>query len=230
MNRHPILLAVAGLVISGFTACGGAGSSSSLPTTPQSPPPNPPPSTSLQTFPDASGTIATFSPQQIDTSNPFFAKLGTNDRTCASCHDVADGWSITPTHLQQRFQSSQGTDPVFRAVDGANCPSADVSTLDAKTSAYSLLLNNGLIRITLPVPANADFSIIAITDPLPMSGNHREPTGALPAAASRHQPEVSQRNYVGRPRARLADPGHERDPGTCSIRQPRRRMRSYSRS
>jgi len=161
MIRHRVLLAAAGLVISGYTACGGAGSSSSVPTTPQSPPP----STSLQTFQDASGTIATFSQEQIDDSSPFFAKLGTNDRTCASCHDAADGMSITPTHLQQRFQSTQGADPVFRAIDGANCPSADVSTLDAKTSAYSLLLNSGLIRITLPVPANADFSILSITDP-----------------------------------------------------------------
>ncbi len=55
---------------------------------------------------------------------------------------------------------------MFRPVDGANCPSADVSTLAAKTSAYSLLLNFGLIRITLPVPANAEFSIISINDPL----------------------------------------------------------------
>ena len=40
-----------------------------------------------------------------------------------------DGWSITPVNLQQRFQSTQGTDPIFLPIDGANCPSADVSTL-----------------------------------------------------------------------------------------------------
>lgn len=161
MSRNWFLPAVAGLVISGFTACGGGGMSPA----PVTPPVTPPQSTFQDTFQDPSGTIKTFSQGSIDVSNPFFAKLGTNDRTCASCHDVADGWSITPAHLQQRFQSTQGTDPVFRASDGANCPSADVSTETARSSAYSLLLNRGLIRMSLPVPANADFSILAINDP-----------------------------------------------------------------
>ena len=116
-------------------------------------------------FQDSTGTFTTFSGKTIDVSNPFFKTLGTNDRTCASCHDAGDGWSSTPAHLQQRFQTSQGMDPIFRPVDGANCPSADVSTVDARSSAYSLLLNKGLIRITLPVPVNAEFSIISIDDP-----------------------------------------------------------------
>lgn len=183
MNRQKVLLAVVGLAVTSFTACGGAGSTPAAPAAPQSPPP----STSLQTFQDASGTIATFSQEQIDNSNPFFAKLGTNDRTCASCHDVADGMSLNPTHLQQRFQSTQGTDPVFRPADGANCPSADVSTLAAKTSAYSLLLNFGLIRMSLPVPANADFSIIAINDPYQCP----ETTASQPALYRRPLPSTN---------------------------------------
>jgi cytochrome c peroxidase len=124
-----------------------------------------PPTSFQQTSPDPSGTLETFSQTQVDNSNPFFMELGTNNRTCNSCHVASDGWSITPAHLQQRFQSTQGTDPVFRVGDGANCPNADVSTLAAATSAYSQLLNFGLIRMTLPVPANADFSITSITDP-----------------------------------------------------------------
>jgi cytochrome c peroxidase len=183
MNRNRALLVVVGLVLSGFTACGGTGSNPAGQTTPPTPPPN----TSLQTFQDANGTIATFSQVQIDNSNPFFAKLGTNDRTCASCHDAADGMSIAPTHLQQRFQSTQGTDPVFRAVDGANCPSADVSTLAAKTSAYSLLLNSGLIRMTIPMPANADFSIVSITDPYQCP----ETTATQPALYRRPLPSTN---------------------------------------
>jgi cytochrome c peroxidase len=107
----------------------------------------------------------TYSPGPVDSSGPFFTKLGTNNRTCASCHDAADGWSITPAHLQQRFQATEGNDPIFLAVDGANCPSSDVSNLDAQYAAYTLLLNKGLIRISLPVPANADFSIISLNDP-----------------------------------------------------------------
>ena len=157
MNRHRILLAVAGLVMSGFTACGGTGSQPGSVTTP--------PSTFQEASPDASGTLETFSQTQVDNSNPFFTPLGTNNRTCNSCHVASDGWSINPVHLQQRFQSTQGTDPVFRVSDGANCPSADVSALAAATTAYSQLLNFGLIRMSLPVPANAEFSIISITDP-----------------------------------------------------------------
>src|ERR1700730_8431095 len=159
MNRHQVLLAVAGLLVSVFTACGGTGSLPSTPTPPATP------STFKETSPDSSGTVETFSQTQVDNSNPFFTQLGTNNRTCNSCHVASDGWSITPVNLQQRFQSTQGTDPVFRVVDGANCPSADVSTPSAATAAYSQLLNFGLIRMTLPVPANAQFSIISITDP-----------------------------------------------------------------
>ena len=127
MSRYRVLLAVAGLVVAGFTISALAGFH--LP--------------NLMPFLDPSGIFRTLSLGPIDLSNPFFNKLGTNDRTCATCHDAGDGWSITPAHLQQRFQISQGTDPVFRAVDGANCPSADVSTVEARSSAYSLLLNKG---------------------------------------------------------------------------------------
>jgi cytochrome c peroxidase len=120
----------------------------------------------LQPFPDSSGVVRTFSLQgAIDLSNPFFKKLGTNGRSCSSCHVESDGLSISTAHLQQRFQISQGLDPIFRAVDGANCPSADVSTLAARTSAYSLLLNRGVIRMSLRVPNGAEFTIVAIDDP-----------------------------------------------------------------
>ena len=139
MNRK-VLLAVAGALVSAFTACGGGGSTGGNVITP--------PSTFHETSQDPSGTLDTFSHQKIDRTGPFFAKLGSNDRSCASCHDAADGWSVTPAHLQQRFNDTQGTDPIFRTVDGANCPSDDVSTLAAATSAYSQLLNHGLIRMT----------------------------------------------------------------------------------
>ena len=116
--------------------------------------------------PDSSGVLSTFSTSGgIDLSNPFFQSLGSNGRSCASCHVASDAWSITPTHLRDRFAASQGLDPVFRPVDGADCPSADVSTAAAREEAYSLLLSKGLIRISLPVPGNAEFSVEHIRDP-----------------------------------------------------------------
>ena len=90
-------------------------------------------------------------------------------------------------NLQQRFQSTQGTDPIFQVVDGANCPSDDVSTPSAATAAYSQLLNFGLIRMSLPVPANAEFSIIAIADPYQCA----ETTATNPALYRRPLPSTN---------------------------------------
>ena len=134
MSRQRVLLAVGGLLLAGFTLSAFAGFR--LP--------------NLLPFRDPSGIFRTLALGPVDLGNPFFKKLGTNDRSCASCHDASEGWSITPPHLQERFQVSEGMDAVFRPVDGANCPSADVSSLKARYINYSLLLYKGLIRMSLP--------------------------------------------------------------------------------
>lgn len=120
----------------------------------------------LAAFPDPTGYVQTFNTGgALDMSSAFFQNLGTNGRTCGTCHQASDAWSVTPPHIQARFNLSQGMDPIFRTVDGANCPSADVSTLQARQSAYSMLLSKGLIRISIGVPGEADFSVIGISDP-----------------------------------------------------------------
>ncbi len=137
---------------------------------------------------DSTGTLATYSTAGgIDVSNPFFQSLGTNGRSCATCHVAKDGWTVTPPDLQARFNSSQGLDPVFRTVDGANCPSADVSTVAARQGAYSLLLNRGLIRISLSMPSGADFAIQQISDPYDCP----ETTAAQPAMYRRPLPSTN---------------------------------------
>lgn len=116
--------------------------------------------------PDPSGQLSTISTTgSIDLSNAFFKSLGANGRACVSCHVPSSSWSITPREVQVRFLLSGGRDPIFRPVDGANCPSADVSTFQARLSAYSTVLKKGLIRISLPIPNGAEFSIIDIRDP-----------------------------------------------------------------
>lgn len=116
--------------------------------------------------PDPSGQLSTISTTgSIDLSNAFFKSLGANGRACVSCHVPSSSWSITPREVQVRFLLSGGRDPIFRTVDGANCPSADVSTFQARLSAYSTVLKKGLIRISLPIPNGAEFSIIDIRDP-----------------------------------------------------------------
>jgi cytochrome c peroxidase len=101
----------------------------------------------------------------IDRGNPFFANLGTNGRSCESCHQAAEGWTITPRGVRERFEATRGTDPIFRPVDGANSPTADVSTRAAREKAYSMLLEHGVIRIGMPIPANAEFDLVKVDDP-----------------------------------------------------------------
>jgi cytochrome c peroxidase len=120
----------------------------------------------LQPFPDPSGKIATFTTAgSIDQTNPFFQDLGSNGRRCVTCHEPSDAFSVTPPHIRERFEATQGTDPIFRPVDGANCPTADVSTTEERREAYSLLLNKGLIRIGIAVPANADYEVSSVYNP-----------------------------------------------------------------
>ena len=102
---------------------------------------------------------------RIDRRNPFFANLGANGRSCESCHQAAEGWTITPRGVRERFEATRGTDPIFRIVDGANSPKADVSTRAAREKAYSMLLDHGLIRVGMPIPATAEFELADVDDP-----------------------------------------------------------------
>jgi hypothetical protein len=115
---------------------------------------------------NASGIVRTVNLNgALDLNNPFFKELGTNGRSCFSCHRPAQGWSITPESVRRRFDESRGLDPIFRANDGSNCEGADVSTVAKRRSAFSQLLTKGLIRIGIDVPASAEFVIDAVDDP-----------------------------------------------------------------
>jgi cytochrome c peroxidase len=113
-----------------------------------------------------SGFAMTFSATGVvDRTGPFFQSLGVNGRSCSSCHVQGEGWTITPRGVQARFERTQGTDPIFRTVDGSNSPVADVSTVEARRSAYSMLLTKGLIRVGMGIPADAEFELLAVDDP-----------------------------------------------------------------
>ena len=117
-------------------------------------------------FPNPSGMAATFSTSgSIDTTNPFFQSLGTNGRSCASCHQPSDAWSVTPASIQRRFLETLGLDPIFRTNDGATSPNADVSTVEARRAAYGMLLSKGLIRVGIGIPAGAEFELADVDDP-----------------------------------------------------------------
>ncbi|PYT25280.1 MAG: hypothetical protein DMG57_25700, partial [Acidobacteria bacterium] len=119
-------------------------------------------------FPNRSGLLETYNAtgKPIDLRGPFFQSLGTNGRSCGSCHRPAQGWSISAEELKVRFETTLGLDPIFRTNDGSNCDhNIDTSTVQGRRKAYILLINKGLIRIALPVPDNAEFSVVGVVNP-----------------------------------------------------------------
>ena len=105
-----------------------------------------------------------------DTKNhPFFTPMGPTGRACVSCHQPADGMSISVDTIRARWAATGGRDPLFSAIDGSNCPSLPQD----QESSHSLLLNRGLFRIFLPwpprgqdgAPVKPEFTIEVVQDP-----------------------------------------------------------------
>lgn len=146
-----VVVAAAGLMVAG---CGSAAPTKTTPPADLI--------QSLQPYPTPTGTVSTFNTAgSIDANGIFFQALGTNQRSCASCHQLSQGMSLSAASIQTLFASSNGTDPLFLAVDGANCPTA--ATGDS--AGHSLVLNNGLIRIAEALPGNAQFTMTVAQDP-----------------------------------------------------------------
>jgi cytochrome c peroxidase len=97
----------------------------------------------------------------FDRRGPFFQSLGTNGRSCGTCHLPSQAFTLSAAAAGLTFILTQGRDPLFAPVDGANCPNAR----PGDASAHSLLLKNGLFRISLPLPASAQFTITVVHDP-----------------------------------------------------------------
>ncbi len=129
---------------------------------------------SAQTLPDlfplpnGSGFIETYNINKtaINLTGAFFQSLGTNGRSCGSCHRPLEGWSVSADEIKLRFLLTGGLDPIFRTNDGSNCDhNISTATIDGRRHAYSLLLNKGVIRIALAVPATAEFNVVSVQNP-----------------------------------------------------------------
>ena len=115
-----------------------------------------------QEFADPSGVLGTLNLNgRTDRDNPFFQSLGTNGRSCSTCHVADQAFTISPPDIRARFQHSRGQDPLFAPVDGANCTTARRSS----AADHSLLLNNGLIHVSLQLPVQMQFTISVVHDP-----------------------------------------------------------------
>ncbi len=109
-------------------------------------------------FLDPSGFSATHSAAgSIDMRGAFFQSLGTNGRSCATCHVPGDDFGLSAADAQARNFLTRGKDPLFAAVDGSTCPTGRLD--------HSLVLNNGLFRIALAVPPGAEYTVVAAEDP-----------------------------------------------------------------
>ena len=83
--------------------------------------------------------------------------MGGNGRSCADCHMPSDSFQLSPAGVEARFQKLQerlaedpaADDPLFRPIDAD-----DFRVNGQAASDYSNLRQNGLVRITLPLPPN----------------------------------------------------------------------------
>jgi len=102
----------------------------------------------------------------IDRTNPFFQALGTNPRTCETCHSSATGWGTNSISNTLQFLLSAGTGPLFNLVDSGTRPDADISTFPARVATFGdVVLKRGLTRFSRAINPAAEFSLIAVSDP-----------------------------------------------------------------
>jgi cytochrome c peroxidase len=147
----------------------------------------------LQPFRDATGYVATYNiGGDIDKSNPFFQSLGTNGRTCETCHQADQAFSMSAQKIQQRFVLSQGKDPLFAPVDGADCPTDQ----QGNPASHSLLLTHGLIRVGLTMPVNPEFSLKVIHDPYGCAITQDPKTGQLIVSVYRRPLPSTNLNFL----------------------------------
>jgi cytochrome c peroxidase len=90
--------------------------------------------------------------------------LGANGRACSDCHMATDSFQLSPASVEARFRLLQlrrranptADDPLFRPIDAD-----DFRTNGDAATDFSNLRQNGLVRITFPLPPN-----IRLVDPV----------------------------------------------------------------
>ena len=149
---------------------------------------------------NATGIGATFSSAgSIDLANPFFQSLGAK-RPCVRQLPPAErrtGRSRPKTFASASKQPAAPI-PIFRTNDGSNSPTPTSRRVEARRAAYSMLLDKGLIRVGIGIPADAEFELIAADDPYGYAQRRR--TLAVPPTAAYDQSEVPEHGDVGWPR------------------------------
>ena len=142
-----------------------------------------PPVPELQAFFDATGVTATLDVNGPQPQGAFFQSLGTNGRSCATCHVASQAMGLSAAAAQFRFLMTAGQDPLFAPVDGANCPNARRNA----PGAHSLMLQRGLLRVSLQLPAGAQYTLSVVHDPYGCALTP-DPNGGLPFVSVYRRP------------------------------------------
>ena len=120
------------------------------------------------------------------------AGLGGNGRACSDCHMESENFQLTPAAAQARLTQMTLTgedDPLFRAID-AN----DFRVNGAAAHDFTNLTQLGLIRITMPLPANVKLLDCGATVPCPASAR---PTSETAADVWRSVPSILDARITG---------------------------------
>lgn len=122
---------------------------------------------------NAGGKAASFSKQgSINFDSEFFHAQGSNGRSCVTCHNPDDGWSMSAATVQRLFEETDGLHPIFANNLDADKPSAPVGTVEERRAAFTQLLQGKFVRRN-SVPVTAEFTVIGISDPFNESSSAR---------------------------------------------------------
>ena len=147
----------------------------------------------LKHFQDTTGAVATFTTGgDIVESNAFFQSLGTNGRSCATCHKADQAMSISAKGVREVFERTHGEDPLFAAVDGANCP----TNPSRSRESHSLLLERGLIRIGITMPVKPQFTVAVVHDPYGCAITNDPKTGLMAISIYRRPLPTTNLRYL----------------------------------
>jgi len=135
----------------------------------------------------------------IDRTNPFFQALGTNPRTCETCHSSAEGWTTNNITNALLFLTSLGTNPLFNLVDNGTRPDADISNVSARVNTFvDLSVQRGVTRFTRTVSPTAEFTLAAVSDPYGFSTTTQYSNFRRPAPTA-NESKVASILWTGNP-------------------------------
>ena len=142
-SARPSTAALALLACVMLFACGGGDDNAVLPPVDPS---------ACTTGPAQTPVDTAFCRGQANFHDRKLAGLNGNGRACSDCHMDSENFQLTPAAAQQRFVQMTTTgadDPLFRPIDAD-----DFRVNGAAAHDFTNLTQNGLIRVTIPLPAN----------------------------------------------------------------------------